>query len=88
MESYELIRSELEALYHIGVHMALDDFGKGYSSLAYLKFLPINTLKIDKSFIDDIVQEEKERLLTDHIISIGEKLGLSVVAEVWKGLSS
>lgn len=81
MESYEIIRSELEALNEIGISMALDDFGKGYSSLAYLKFLPITTLKIDKSFIDDIVKEQKDRLLTDQIIAIGEKLGLSVVAE-------
>lgn len=81
MESYDLIDQQIEALRKIGVKMALDDFGKGYSSLSYLKVLPLDTLKIDKSFIDHIPENSKDAFLTSQIIAIGKNLDLQVVAE-------
>jgi len=65
----------------MGVHLALDDFGTGYSSLAYLKKFPLNTLKIDKAFIDDIETSEQGRNMVATIITIAHNLGMQVVAE-------
>ncbi|WP_433945150.1 putative bifunctional diguanylate cyclase/phosphodiesterase [Paenibacillus sp. SN-8-1] len=81
MESYEPIIHKLEILRSLGVRIALDDFGTGYSSLSYLKQLPISTLKIDKGFIDNLPEEDKNRSLTEAMIEIGHKMGLEVVAE-------
>ncbi|WP_052339866.1 EAL domain-containing protein [Gorillibacterium massiliense] len=81
MESYELIGGKLMKLKEFGVRIALDDFGKGYSSLHYLLELPISTLKVDKTFIDNIDRGMKERTLAGHIVSIGRSMGLCVVAE-------
>ena len=71
----------MQRLRDMGIHLALDDFGTGYSSLAYLKKFPLNTLKIDKAFIDDIVTSEVDRHMTSAIITIAHNLGLTVVAE-------
>lgn len=81
MESPELIVGKLKALREKGISVALDDFGTGYSSLAYLKSIPITTLKIDKLFIDDISSDDSNTTLTDSIISLGHKIGLTIVAE-------
>lgn len=81
MESYEDIAEKLEILKGKGIMIALDDFGKGYSSLNYLKHLPISTLKIDKTFIDTILEDDKNKSLTDLIIRIGRTMDLCVVAE-------
>ena len=64
-----------------GIHLALDDFGTGYSSLAYLKKFPLNTLKIDKAFVDDIAHSNVDRQMAAAIINIAHNLGLKVVAE-------
>ncbi|GGI83548.1 EAL domain-containing protein [Shewanella gelidii] len=64
-----------------GVHLALDDFGTGYSSLSYLKRFPIHTLKIDKSFVDDIDKSEQDMKMVDSIITIAHNMGLSVIGE-------
>ena len=64
-----------------GVRFAVDDFGTGYSSLRYLQQLPLDILKIDRSFIDSIVEDSVTRELTDGILRIAHTLGLSVVAE-------
>ncbi|MDF2479485.1 MAG: hypothetical protein K0S24_4968, partial [Sphingobacterium sp.] len=64
-----------------GIQIALDDFGQGYSSLSYLKRLPINTLKIDKLFIDNIGLSAAENELADVIVMIGRRMGLTVLAE-------
>ena len=81
MESYEVIAEKLKLLRAKGVKIALDDFGKGYSSLNYLKNLPITTLKIDKSFIDTISDSNKDKSLTNLIVKIGRSMNLCVVAE-------
>lgn len=72
---------KLKQLKKLGVSLALDDFGTGYSSLSYLKILPIDSLKIDKSFIDGIVIEEKSEYIIDSIIELAHYLNLIVVAE-------
>ena len=71
----------MERLREKGIHLALDDFGTGYSSLAYLKRFPLNTLKIDKAFIDDIDKSSVDRHMAAAIINIAHNLGLKVVAE-------
>ena len=65
----------------MGIHLSLDDFGTGYSSLAYLKKFPLNTLKIDKAFVDDIEQSIQGRNMVATIVTIAHNLGLNVVAE-------
>jgi len=81
MESYALIQDHLEKLQELGIGIALDDFGKGYSSLSYLETLPISVLKVDKNFIDAITVENAEHTITGNIVGIGKKLGLKVIAE-------
>jgi len=81
MESPENGLRMMNRLRERGIHLALDDFGTGYSSLAYLKRFPLNTLKIDKAFIDDIANSSVDRHMAAAIISIAHNLGLKVVAE-------
>lgn len=71
----------MQRLREKGIHLALDDFGTGYSSLAYLKQFPLNTLKIDKAFIDDIATSSVDKHMAAAIINIAHNLGLKVVAE-------
>lgn len=81
IESYDEIKNKLEELNSKGIKIALDDFGTGYSSISYLTRIPINTLKIDKLFIDTISCGIDERSLISMIIMIGCSLGMSIVAE-------
>lgn len=81
MQSPENALRMMQRLREHGIHLALDDFGTGYSSLAYLKRFPINTLKIDKAFIDDIATSAEDRHMAQAIITIAHNLGLKVVAE-------
>jgi EAL domain-containing protein (putative c-di-GMP-specific phosphodiesterase class I) len=71
----------LNSLQGIGVKISLDDFGTGYSSLNYLTNMPINTLKIDKSFIDNICTSEKDSCIAESIIQLAHSLNIKVVAE-------
>ena len=71
----------LNGIKSIGVHLSVDDFGTGYSSLAYLKNLPLDTLKIDKSFTDDIVNRNDNVPIVASVILLAKNLGLKVVAE-------
>ncbi len=71
----------LDELKRVGVRLSLDDFGTGYSSLSYLRTLPIDAMKIDRSFVLDIVENEQDRALVRAIIDMAKVLGLSVVVE-------
>jgi diguanylate cyclase (GGDEF)-like protein len=71
----------LHELKKIGASLALDDFGTGYSSLSYLKDLPIDVLKIDRTFINNIASSQKDALLTGATVALGHQLGLKIVAE-------
>ncbi len=71
----------LHELRGLGVRIAIDDFGTGYSSLAYLKRFPIDVLKIDKSFTDDLLTSQQASAVVETIIVLGHKLGLTVLAE-------
>jgi diguanylate cyclase (GGDEF)-like protein len=81
MQDVEQVILTLQGLYALGVKISIDDFGTGYSSLNYLKNFPIQRLKIDKSFLDDIVRNEKERAIVGAIIIMAHSLNLRVTAE-------
>ncbi len=81
MQNNEDTLAKLKALKTIGVKISIDDFGTGYSSLGYLKRFPISTLKIDRSFIHDIVTNKEDQTITKAIIDLGHNLNLNVIAE-------
>jgi diguanylate cyclase (GGDEF)-like protein len=74
-------REVLQILSLMGVKLVIDDFGTGFSSLAYLKLLPVNSLKIDKSFLIDMLEEENDAIIVRSTIDLAHNLGLSVIAE-------
>lgn len=80
-EASHLITEKLSYLREKGIKIALDDFGTGYSSLAYLHRLPIDIIKIDKLFVDEIVNDHKMAPLVDTTITLANNLGLEVIAE-------
>lgn len=71
----------LTALKRLGVRLSIDDFGTGYSSLSYLMHFPVDTLKIDRSFVRDVARNREHRLLTSAVINMAKSLGLTVVVE-------
>ena len=81
IESFDESVTKLKTLKDSGITIYLDDFGTGYSSLNYLLKLPINTIKIDKSFIDDMMTSKKGRNITKKIINLAHDMDLEVVAE-------
>lgn len=81
IEDFEVVSEKLRFLQSKGVRISLDDFGTGFSSLSYLKKLPINTLKIDKSFIDTVLSDAPTRIITESIINMIKSLGFESVAE-------
>jgi len=81
MGNAQHVADKLQAFRDLGVSLAIDDFGTGYSSLAYLKRLPITTLKIDKEFVDDLSQGSDDAAITTTVIAMARSLGLNVVAE-------
>ncbi len=81
MENPERTIKLLDQLYGLGLHLAIDDFGTGYSSLSALQQFPISTLKIDRSFVRDIVTNPDDATIVDTIIQMGRNLNMDVVAE-------
>ncbi|MDR2939614.1 MAG: EAL domain-containing protein, partial [Clostridiales bacterium] len=81
MENFELNLKKLYELKDMGISMALDDFGTGYSSLTYLKTLPMSSIKIDKSFIDNVSTSNIDKRITEKIIELSHVLNFKTIAE-------
>lgn len=81
IDDFVEVTNKLAILRDYGFRISLDDFGTGYSSLSYLKGLPINTLKIDKSFIDTVLSDSNTKIITESIVYMVKKLGYETVAE-------
>jgi EAL domain-containing protein (putative c-di-GMP-specific phosphodiesterase class I) len=81
MANIERATALLEAINKMGVRLAIDDFGTGYSSLAQIKRFPIDTIKVDRSFIRDLQIDPEDRAITEAVIAMGRALSLTVVAE-------
>jgi EAL domain-containing protein (putative c-di-GMP-specific phosphodiesterase class I) len=81
MEQADQSITTLQELRDLGVSLAIDDFGTGHSSLSYLKMLPIDRLKIDRSFISDIPNDQNDVAITQAILAMARNLELRVVAE-------
>ena len=81
MHDAETSVAVLDALKAMGVRLAIDDFGTGYSSLSYLKRFPIDTLKIDQSFVRDITADTDDATIVSAVIGMGKNLKQRVIAE-------
>lgn len=81
VDNFEETKERLCDLKKTGIHISLDDFGTGFSSLSYLKGLPIDTLKIDKSFVDTLLIDDNTKIITESIIYMGKRLGYETIAE-------
>jgi diguanylate cyclase (GGDEF)-like protein/PAS domain S-box-containing protein len=81
MQDPEHAISLLSEISDLGVQLSVDDFGTGYSSLAYLKRLPINALKIDRTFVKDMVDNEQDSIIVRSTVGLAQNLGLKVIAE-------
>lgn len=81
IEDFDYISERLGELKKTGIRISLDDFGTGFSSLSYLKGLPIDTLKIDKTFVDTLLTDKNTKIITESIIYMVKRLGYETVAE-------
>lgn len=81
VKDYDKTIEKMSALSDLGIRFSIDDFGTGYSSLQYLHRLPINTLKIDRAFVNEVVHDSGSQVITKTIINMGRNLGLELIAE-------
>lgn len=81
MRDVDFTTAMLQRLQNMGIRIAIDDFGTGYSSLTYLKKFPLNSLKIDQSFVQDLIRDSEDTAIIKAIITLAKGLNLSVVAE-------
>jgi diguanylate cyclase (GGDEF)-like protein/PAS domain S-box-containing protein len=81
MHSIQTIIPILEEIKALGIKLSVDDFGKGYSSMSYLKKMPFDTLKVDKEFISDIAEDREDRSIVEAIVAMAKALKLDIVAE-------
>jgi EAL domain-containing protein (putative c-di-GMP-specific phosphodiesterase class I) len=81
VENVEEIIVKMGRLKDLGIGLSLDDFGTGYSSLSYLRRMPLDQLKIDRSFVKNVVRDTKDAAVASTIIALGRSLGFSVIAE-------
>lgn len=81
MEDLDVALGVLSSLRAVGVHLAIDDFGTGYSSMSYLKRLPVDVLKIDRSLVTGLGESTADEAIVSAVITIGHSLGMTVVAE-------
>jgi len=81
IEDTDAVVRRMEELQALGIRFSLDDFGTGYSSLAYLKRLPLAQLKIDQSFVRDVLTDANDATIVKTIVALGHSLGLDVIAE-------
>ncbi|MEM9396838.1 MAG: EAL domain-containing protein, partial [Pseudomonadota bacterium] len=72
---------KMQILRSIGVRFSIDDFGTGYSSLSFLKKMPLDRLKLDRSFVDEVTSDENNKIIASAVIALGAAMGLEVVAE-------
>ena len=81
MKNVEFLLAQLKAIKQLGIYLSLDDFGTGYSSLSYLKRFPIDELKIDRSFIQDIPGDEEDEEIVKAIVAMAKSLKMNILAE-------
>jgi EAL domain-containing protein (putative c-di-GMP-specific phosphodiesterase class I) len=81
MDGMEGAVKTLKKLKQLGVTLAIDDFGTGYSSLSYLKHLPVDNLKIDKSFVAELAVNTADAAIVQSVVGLGKSLGLSITGE-------
>ncbi len=81
LENIDLAIEKMQELKALGIVLSMDDFGTGYSSLNYLKQLPFDQIKIDKCFVDEIIDAPNDAFIVDTVIALGQRLGMNVVAE-------
>ena len=81
VEDMEAVVARMQALRQLGVRFSIDDFGTGFSSLAYLKRLPLDQLKIDQGFVRDCLEDHNDASIAQTVIALGHSLGLDVIAE-------
>ncbi|HEX5844048.1 MAG TPA: EAL domain-containing protein [Pseudomonas sp.] len=81
MRTFDTVCEKLRALREMGVQVAIDDFGTGFSSLSYLRLLPADRLKIDRSFVLEIGQVSDEQMIAEAVIQIAARVGMQVIAE-------